>query len=52
METKTAPNQAFVDYYEVLQISQNAELETIKRVFKMLAVRLHPDNPATGDRGE
>jgi len=49
METKTAPNQAFVDYYEVLQISQNAELETIKRVYKMLAVRLHPDNPSTGD---
>jgi hypothetical protein len=25
------------------------ELETIKRVFKLLAVRVHPDNPATGD---
>ena len=48
METKTAPNQAFVDYYEVLQISPNAELETVKRVYKMLAVRLHPDNSSTG----
>jgi len=39
----------FVDYYEVLQISRNAEPETIHRVFRMLATRLHPDNPETGD---
>jgi len=42
-------NAEFIDYYEVLQISPRAELETIKRVFKLLAVRVHPDNPATGD---
>jgi curved DNA-binding protein len=40
---------SFVDYYELLQISPNAELETIHRVFKMLAQRYHPDNPQTGD---
>ncbi len=39
----------FIDYYEVLQISPRAELETIKRVFKLLAVRVHPDNPTSGD---
>ena len=39
----------FVDYYELLQISPNAEIETIHRVFKMLATRYHPDNPETGD---
>lgn len=39
----------FIDYYELLQISPNAELETIHRVFKMLATRYHPDNPETGD---
>jgi curved DNA-binding protein CbpA len=39
----------FIDYYELLQISPNAELETINRVFKMLATRYHPDNPETGD---
>jgi curved DNA-binding protein CbpA len=38
----------FVDYYELLQISPHAELETIHRVFKMLATRYHPDNPETG----
>jgi curved DNA-binding protein len=36
------------DYYEVLQISPNAEPETIHRVFRMLAIRYHPDNPETG----
>jgi curved DNA-binding protein len=39
----------FVDYYELLQISPNAEGETIQRVFKMLAQRYHPDNPETGE---
>ena len=37
------------DYYEALQISSNAEPETIHRVYRMLAQRFHPDNkePAT-----
>jgi curved DNA-binding protein CbpA len=42
-------NGDFIDYYEVLQISPRAELETVKRVFKLLAARVHPDNPITGD---
>jgi len=37
------------DYYELLQISPNAEAETIQRVYRMLAARFHPDNPHTGD---
>jgi len=37
------------DYYEFLQISPNAESDTIHRVYRFLAVRLHPDNPDTGD---
>ena len=39
----------FVDYYEVLQLSQQADTETIERVFRMLAKRYHPDNPDSGD---
>jgi curved DNA-binding protein CbpA len=39
----------FVDFYELLQISPNAERETIERVQKMLAIRYHPDNAETGD---
>lgn len=42
-------NNGFVDYYELLQISPNAELETIERVYRMLAARYHPDNQHTGD---
>jgi curved DNA-binding protein CbpA len=38
----------FVDYYELMQISQNAEMQTIQRVYRMLAARYHPDNPETG----
>jgi curved DNA-binding protein CbpA len=39
----------FLDYYGILQISPNAEAETIHRVFRILAARFHPDNPETGD---
>ena len=34
-------DSGFVDYYELLQISPNAEPETIQRVYKMLAQRYH-----------
>ncbi len=37
------------DYYEFLQISPNAEISTIHRVYRFLAGRHHPDNPETGD---
>jgi curved DNA-binding protein CbpA len=39
----------FVDHYEVLQVSPNADQETIQRVFRLLAQRFHPDNRDTGD---
>lgn len=41
-------NQA-ADYYEILQISPNAEPETVHRVFRLLAQRFHPDNAETGN---
>ena len=37
------------DYYEFLQISPNADPDTIHRVYRFLAGRFHPDNPDTGD---
>jgi len=40
--------EEFIDFYELLQISPNAEPETVQRVFRMLAARYHPDNPHTG----
>jgi len=41
--------QEFVDFYEVLQVSQNADAETIERVFRLLAKRYHPDNQESGN---
>jgi curved DNA-binding protein CbpA len=40
---------AFTDYYETLEISPNANADTIERVFRYLASRYHPDNDKTGD---
>ena len=37
------------DYYELLQISPNADPDTITRVFRLLARRFHPDQPETGN---
>jgi len=37
------------DCYEILQLSCNADLETIHRVFRLLAQRYHPDNRDTGN---
>ena len=44
------PKRDDLDFYEVLQISPNAELETIHRVYRIMAARFHPDNPETGDQ--
>src|SRR3984893_15249967 len=43
-----ATDQA-VDYYEILQISANAEPETVHRVYRLLAQQFHPDNAETGN---
>ena len=40
----------FIDYYETLEISPNANSGTIERMFRYLAQRFHPDNKDTGDR--
>ena len=45
----SAPDN-FVDWYEVLEISPNAHVETVSRVYRLLAQRYHPDNPETGDQ--
>src|SRR5579863_8652711 len=45
----TAPTEAVPDYYEILQISPNADPDMIHRVYRLLAQRYHPDNTDTGD---
>jgi hypothetical protein len=37
-----------LDCYEIMQLSPNADAETIERVYRMLAQRYHPDNRQTG----
>jgi len=41
--------EAFLDYYELLQVSSNADADTIHRVFRHLAKKYHPDAPGHGD---
>lgn len=50
------PNSSFqldeergADFYEVMQLSPNADSETIARVYRLLAFRYHPDNKQTGN---
>ena len=43
-------SEHFVDYYELLEISPNANLETIERVFRYFATKWHPD--AGGDKNK
>jgi len=45
----TAQTPEPVDHYETLQISPNADADTIQRVFRLLAQRYHPDNAETGN---
>lgn len=37
-----------LDYYDLLQVSPRADIDTIRRVFRHLAKRLHPDNGESG----
>ena len=50
MLNNTVEASTFTDYYEILEISPNANSETIDRIFRYLAHRYHPDNQDTGDR--
>jgi DnaJ-class molecular chaperone len=42
-------SNGYVDYYEVLQVNEGAEPETISRVYRIFAQRYHPDNRETGN---
>ncbi len=35
---------SFVDYYELMQVSPNADEDTIQRIFRHLAKKFHPDH--------
>ncbi len=40
----------FVDYYELLQLSPNADTDTIERMFRHLAKKTHPDSSEFADK--
>jgi hypothetical protein len=50
-ETKQPEDETTPDYYEILQLSAKADMDTIHRVFRVLAQRYHPDNLESGDEG-
>lgn len=39
----------WIDHYEVMELNANATPDTVHRVYRMLAQRLHPDNTETGN---
>ncbi len=39
----------FVDFYELLQVSPNADTDTIERMFRHFAKKTHPDSTEFGD---
>lgn len=39
----------FKDYYDLLQLSPNADSDTIERIFRYFAKKFHPDNRESGD---
>jgi len=49
-EVEAMAKQEFADYYEILEVSPNANSETIEKIFRYLAPRYHPDAEETADR--
>ena len=48
-QQNVSPEFQQTDYYEIMQLSPNADSETIHRVYRLLAQRYHPDNADTGN---
>ena len=40
------------DFYDILQVSPKADFDLIHRVYRMLALRYHPDHKETGDEAK
>ncbi|MEO8100196.1 MAG: DnaJ domain-containing protein [Acidobacteriota bacterium] len=43
-------NASELDCYEIMQLSPNADAETVNRVYRILAQRFHPDTIETGNK--
>ena len=40
------------DFYDILQVSPKADFDLLHRVYRMLALRYHPDHKETGDEAK
>jgi hypothetical protein len=49
MRRPVADDHQFVDYYDFLQVSPNADTDLIRKIFRHLAKKCHPDLPTGGD---
>ena len=49
-ENPTKKAEPDTDYYEILQLSPKADLDTIRRVYRIMAARFHPDNQESGNQ--
>lgn len=47
-DSGTVPDE--IDCYEIMQLSANADADTIQRVYRILAQRYHPDSIETGNK--
>lgn len=43
------PEDDFEDYYEILEVNPTASADTVHKVYRILAQRIHPDNPESGN---
>jgi hypothetical protein len=48
-EPNNSVNPVPLDCYEVMQLSPNADADTVSRVYRKLAFQYHPDNTETGN---
>ena len=47
-QEETANGDEFEDYYETLEVNPTASFDTIHKIYRVLAHRIHPDNPDSG----
>lgn len=45
----TATGDDFEDFYETLEVNPAASLDTVHKIYRILAQRVHPDNPESGN---